>query len=103
MMNYELIALKNQLSSLQVSYESLRNEKKELEKIISNVKEYSIWHVADITDSIKNCVDDNGTRNKNNVNKLKQDREYWKDVVKLCNNEFNLYRNDVILSFNSDN
>lgn len=102
-MNYELIALKNQLSSLQVAYERLRNEKKESEKIISNVKEYATWYVDDITDSIKNCVDDNGTRNKNNVNKLKQDREHWKDVIKLCNNKFNLYRNDVVLSFSSDN
>lgn len=102
-MNYELIALKNQLSSLQVSYEKLRNEKKELEKTISNVKEYAIWYIDELTSDISDYIDHDRIGNKNIICKLKSDKEQWKDVVKLCNNEFNLYRNDVILSFNSDN
>lgn len=102
-MNYELISLKNQLSSLQVAYERLRNEKKELEKTISNVKEYATWHVDACTDDILDYIDDDRIGNKVIIGELKEDREHWKDVVKLCNNEFNLYMNDVILSFNSDN
>ena len=102
-MNYELIALKNQLSSLQISYEKLRNEKKELEKTISNVKEYATWHIDVLTDDIRDYIDDDRIGNKNVIGELKEDREHWKDVVKLCENKFNLYRNDVILSFSSDN
>lgn len=90
-MNYDLISLKNQLTCLQIEYEKLRNEKKELEKSLSKVKEYAIWHIDVLTDDIRDYIDDDRIGNKNVIGEFKEDREHWKDVVKLCENKYDLY------------
>lgn len=81
----------------------MKSEIKSLKKQICCIREYAKWHVDACTDDILDYIDDDRIGNKDFIDELREDREHWKDVVKLCDNDFSLYMNNVISRFNSDN
>ena len=60
--------------------ENLIKRNKELE-------EYANWHIGHLTEDIKDYIDDDKLANANLIGELKEEREHWKDVIRIINNE----------------
>lgn len=96
-MNYELISLTKKLNEVQESYVKIKKENEKLNKQLELIKEYATWHVERCIDDIKDYIDDDKLGNKDIIANCKEDREHWRDVVKLCNHDhYNLYMNSIL-------
>lgn len=62
-----------------------------LNNIIKCIKEYADWHIDCITSDIKDYIDDDKEGNKLIIGNFKEDREHWRDVSKMCDDDFQLY------------
>jgi hypothetical protein len=51
--------------------------------IVDNIKKYVEWHINNCTDSIEDYMDDDKIGNKDIIDDLKEEREHWRDVVRL--------------------
>ena len=65
-------------------------EKKD--KIIDSIKEYAQQEIDFATEDIEDYIDDDREGNKDIIGELKEWREHWKDIIRIMNNEKNLYR-----------
>ena len=57
------------------------------EEIIKEIQEYANWHIVHTTEVIKDYIDDDKIGNKNIIGELKEEREHWKDIIRIMNNE----------------
>lgn len=75
--NYEdYIAIKNLLD--------LYNKEKEKNK---ELEEYANWHIDHLTEDIADYIDDDKKGNASIIGEFKEEREHWKDIIRIMNNE----------------
>lgn len=54
------------------------------------IKEYANWHIGHLTEDILDYIDDQrecGVDNESLIGELKEEREHWKDIIRILNNE----------------
>lgn len=54
---------------------------------IENITQYAEWHISHITEDIKDYIDDDKKGNENIIAELKEQREHWKDIIRITKNE----------------
>ncbi len=57
------------------------------EEEIEEIKKYANWHIEYLTEDILDYIDDDKERNKYLIGSLKEEREHWKDILRIINNE----------------
>lgn len=65
------------------------------DEVIKNIRDYAQWHIDSITETIEDYIDDDKEGNKHYIGELKEDREHWKDIIRIIENK-KLYMNDII-------
>lgn len=55
--------------------------------ILKEIEEYANWHINKISESILDYIDDGKEENKFFIGELKEEREHWKDIIRILNNE----------------
>lgn len=51
------------------------------------IREYANWHIEHITESILDYIDDDKVENVDFIGELKEQREHWRDIIRILNNE----------------
>lgn len=54
-------------------------------KQIEELKEYAKWHIEHINEDVKDYIDDDKEVNKNLIGELKEEREHWRDIIRIIN------------------
>ena len=74
--------IKNESMDLEVNtaIENLIQRNKELE-------EYVNWHIEHLTEDIADYVDDDIKANASLIGELKEEREHWKDIIRIMDNQ----------------
>ena len=62
----------------------LYNKEKEKNK---ELEEYANWHIEHLTEDIADYIDDDRKANASLIGELKEEREHWKDIIRISNNE----------------
>lgn len=62
----------------------LYNKEKEKNK---KIQEYANWHIEHLTEDIADYIDDDRKGNANIIGEFKEEREHWKDIIRLMKNE----------------
>ena len=62
----------------------LYNKEKEKNK---ELEEYANWHIEHLTEDIKDYIDDDRKGNASIIGEFKEEREHWKDIIRIINNE----------------
>ena len=57
------------------------------QKEIENIKQYAEWHISHLTEDIKDYIDDDKKKNADIIGELKEEREHWKDIIRITKNE----------------
>lgn len=60
--------------------------KKEKEKN-KELEEYANWHIEHLTEDIADYIDDDRKGNASIIGEFKEEREHWKDIIRIMNNE----------------
>lgn len=81
------------LENLLTRYKQLEEENKKLEDKLSKIIKYSNWEIEAYTETILDYIDDDKIGNADFIGELKENREHWKDINKICNGEEGLYNN----------
>ncbi len=55
--------------------------------LVENIKEYANWHKEHLTEDIEDYIDDDKVNNADIIGELKEEREHWKDIFRILNNE----------------
>ena len=74
-------------SSLQIKTLLNLIEKQQAE--IDRIKEYSHQEIVHYTETIKDYIDDGKEENKDFIGELKEEREHWKDIERILQDEPN--------------
>lgn len=48
---------------------------------------YANWHKEHLTEDIEDYIDDDKVNNAGIIGELKEEREHWKDIFRILNNE----------------
>ena len=59
----------------------------EKDKMIDEIKNYVEQEIECYTDTIKDFIDDNANENADFIGSLKEEREHWRDILKIINNK----------------
>lgn len=59
----------------------------ELLEKINNLKEYATWHRKHLTETIADYIYDDKNKNANIIGELKEEREYWRDIIRIIENK----------------
>ena len=62
----------------------LYNKEKEKNK---KLEEYANWHIEHLTEDIADYIDDDRKGNASIIGEFKEEREHWKDIIRIMNNE----------------
>lgn len=62
----------------------LYNKEKEKNK---ELQEYANWHIEHLTEDIEDYIDDDRKGNASIIGEFKEEREHWKDIIRIINNE----------------
>lgn len=62
----------------------LYNKEKEKNK---ELEEYANWHIEHLTEDIVDYIDDDRKGNASIIGEFKEEREHWKDIIRIMNNE----------------
>ena len=62
----------------------LYNKEKEKNK---ELQEYANWHIEHLTEDIADYIDDDRKGNASIIGEFKEEREHWKDIIRIINNE----------------
>lgn len=65
---------------LQQDLDKEKEKNKELE-------EYANWHIEHLTEDIVDYIDDDRKGNASIIGEFKEEREHWKDIIRIMNNE----------------
>lgn len=55
--------------------------------VLDEINEYANWHIEHLTESIADYIDDDKEGNKYIIGDLKEQRECWKDIIRILNNK----------------
>ena len=82
----------NQLSTKQIKnlkelVEEYNNELGNQVDIIEAIKKYVDEEISSYTETIKDYIDDDKIGNKDIIVELKEQREHWKDIIRIMNKE----------------
>ena len=82
----------NQLSTKQIKnlkelVEEYNNELGNQVDIIEAIKKYEDEEISSYTETIKDYIDDDKIGNKDIIVELKEQREHWKDIIRIMNKE----------------
>ena len=82
----------NQLSTKQIKnlkelVEEYNNELGNQVDIIEAIKKYVDEEISSYTETIKDYIDDDKIGNKDIIGELKEQREHWKDIIRIMNKE----------------
>lgn len=73
----------NRLKYLKQNYPEYFEEKEKNKEL----EEYVNWHIEHLTEDIADYIDDDRKANANLIEELKEEREHWKDIIRILNNE----------------
>lgn len=68
---------------LDQAIETILNELEKKEKIMQEVINYTYQEIEYYDEDIADYIDDDRNENKNIIDNLKEDREHWKDILKI--------------------
>lgn len=51
------------------------------------IKQCANWHIEHLTETILDYIDDDRVRNADYIAELKEQREHWRDILRIMNNE----------------
>ncbi len=71
----------------QEAIENLLKERQQDKDRIKEVEKYADWHKKHLTEDIEDYIDDDKIANANIIRELKEEREHWKDIYRILNNE----------------
>lgn len=69
------------------SHKTVLNLIEKRQNEIENITQYAEWHISHITEDIKDYIDDDKKGNENIIAELKEQREHWKDIIRITKNE----------------
>ena len=72
--------LQDKINWLQKELFEEKEKNNELEK-------YAKWHIEHLTEDIVDYIDDDKEGNASLIGELKEEREHWKDIIRINNNE----------------
>lgn len=72
--------LQKSVEGLVVLYEKEQEKNEELE-------EYANWHIKHLSEDIADYIDDDRKGNASIIGEFKEEREHWKDIIRIINNE----------------
>lgn len=55
--------------------------------IKQTLRKYANWHINSLTGTIEDYLDDDPVENRNFIGECKEQRELWKDVLRILDNE----------------
>lgn len=90
MVNLEIDLNKLNLEQIKNLKELVEEYNKELGKqvnIIELITNYANEEISSYTETIKDYIDDDKIGNKDIIGELKEQREHWKDIIRIINNE----------------
>lgn len=90
MANLEIDLNKLNLEQIKNLKELIEEYNKELGKqvnIIELITNYANEEISSYTETIKDYIDDDKIGNKDIIGELKEQREHWKDIIRIINNE----------------
>lgn len=90
MANLEIDLNKLNLEQIKNLKELVEEYNKELGKqvnIIELITNYVNEEISSYTETIKDYIDDDKIGNKDIIEELKEQREHWKDIIRIINNE----------------
>ncbi len=73
-----------------IDLKALRNllqERQQDKDRIKKLEEYANWHIEYLTEGIKDYIDDDKEKNKDIITEMQEDREHWKDILRIINDE----------------
>lgn len=88
--NIEIYQIPIGISELQffsVRYKDLLKERQSDKERIKELEEYANWHIEHISEDIADYIDDDRIGNKNIIGEFKEERENWRDINRILNNE----------------
>lgn len=53
----------------------------------SQIEEYANWHIEHLSEDIKDYIDDDKIGNASIIGEFKEEREHWKDIIRILNKE----------------
>lgn len=71
--------------SMKIVLNLIENQQKEIDRI----KEYVHQEIVHYTETIKDYIDDGKEENKDFIGELKEEREHWKDIERILQDEPN--------------
>ena len=72
---------------LNEAIKTLITEIEKKDKIIEEIKHYAQQKIDFVTEDIKDYIDDDREANKEIICKLREEREHWRDILRIMNNE----------------
>lgn len=57
------------------------------DNIIFEISKCANWHINHITETIKDYIDDDKIKNASFIGELKEEREQWRDIIRIIDNE----------------
>lgn len=81
------IKKENNFGVLQYKVLTLLNLIIKQQKEIENIKQYAEWHISHLTEDIKDYIDDDREGNADIIGELKEQREHWRDIIRIIKNE----------------
>ena len=82
------------ISNIEEKIKTILNLIQKQDKIIlkekeknKELEEYANWHIEHLTEDIADYIDDDKKGNANIIGEFKEEREHWKDIIRIINNE----------------
>ena len=57
------------------------------ENIIKEITDYAKWHILHLAETIADYIDDGIKENRTIIGELREEKEYWHDILRIINNE----------------
>lgn len=55
--------------------------------LLEEMSELAYWHIEHLTEEILDYIDDDKIKNKDIIGSLKEEREQWRDVLRIINGD----------------
>ena len=75
------------VETIQKSVEGLVNLYEQEKEKNKELEEYANWHIDHLTEDIEDYIDDDKIGNASIIGEFKEEREHWKDIIRIMNNE----------------
>lgn len=90
LLDYEALALQGLLdlyTHKKGRIEELKQELLEEKEKNKELEEYANWHIEHLSEDIADYIDDDKIGNASIIGEFKEEREHWKDIIRIMNNE----------------